>query len=191
MKAIEFIYQDTQIHFALSNDKNVMVNATEMAKAFNKKTELFLKSDHAKAFIEVLKLQPNGGSLNSVFTPNGGNKEFLREEDIIEFRGRNGIYFHRILALKFAAWLDPAFEVWVYSAIEHILFGDYKKHDQAVIDNLQFEKELEVVESELYNNPLFVKYQNINLLIKTTNAEKRGAIKARINQIKFDFSEKK
>lgn len=53
-----------------------MVNATEMAKLFNKKTELFLKSDHAKAFIKVANRQPNGGQ-------------------IIDNRGRNGIYFNK------------------------------------------------------------------------------------------------
>ena len=36
MKALEFIYQDVEIHFLLGNDKDVMVNATEMAKAFGK-----------------------------------------------------------------------------------------------------------------------------------------------------------
>lgn len=119
MKSIEYIYQDTEIHFLVySNDKNVMVNATEMAKVYGKNTKLFLKSDHAKAFIETLKLGPNGPSLG----------EKLDEENIISFRGRNGIFFHRLLALKFAAWLDPSFELWVYARIEEVIFGNYKRH---------------------------------------------------------------
>ena len=43
MKALEFIYQDTEIAFLLGTEKNVMVNATEMAKAFGKRTSDFLQ----------------------------------------------------------------------------------------------------------------------------------------------------
>lgn len=54
MKTLEFLYQETQIHFLVNPTKNnVMVNATEMAKMFGKKTELFLKTKHAKAFIQI------------------------------------------------------------------------------------------------------------------------------------------
>ena len=31
----------------------------------------------------------------------------------------------RSVALKFAAWLSPKFEVWVYKTIDEILFGEY------------------------------------------------------------------
>lgn len=45
----EMMYKDTLIHFLVNPlDKNVMVNATEMAKLFNKETRVFLKADHAK-----------------------------------------------------------------------------------------------------------------------------------------------
>ena len=68
-KATQFIYQDTAIHFALSNNKNVMINATEMAKAFNKRIDRFTKSEHAKSFIERLQNKiehtPNGGRSTS------------------------------------------------------------------------------------------------------------------------------
>jgi hypothetical protein len=61
MKTLEFIYQDTQIHFLLNpTDDNVMVNATEMAKLFNKRIDHFLKTDHAKAFNNALEFPPNG-----------------------------------------------------------------------------------------------------------------------------------
>jgi phage regulator Rha-like protein len=180
MKAIEFIYQDTQIHFALSNDKSVMVNATEMANAFNKRTDHFLRSDHAKAFINVL-----------LSTPYGGNKKPLLIDEILFANKKAGTYMHRILALKFAAWLDPAFELWVFSTIDEILFGNYKKHTEAVIDKIQYEKRMDELSGKLLDNPEFEEYLQIQQLIKTTDAEKQKALKAQINQIKFDFSEKK
>ncbi|MCD8529327.1 MAG: KilA-N domain-containing protein, partial [Flavobacterium sp.] len=58
------------------------------------------KADHVKEFIFVLE-----------FTPFGGNSTPLTRDEIIQTKGQNGTYFHKILALKFAAWLDPIFEV--------------------------------------------------------------------------------
>lgn len=45
MKTLEFIYQDTQIHFAINPlDKDVMINATEMANAYNKRLDVFFEN---------------------------------------------------------------------------------------------------------------------------------------------------
>ena len=42
---------------------------------------------------------------------------------------------HRILALKFAAWLSPSFELWVYITIDRILNTQRKElKKQAEID---------------------------------------------------------
>lgn len=144
MKATQFIYQDTEIHFALSTDKNVMVNATEMAKAFNKRIDFFLKSDHAKSFINEL-----------LITPFGGNKNPLTMNQIIVSNKKAGTYMHRVLALKFAAWLDAKFELWVFTAIDEILFGDYLKHQEAVAATIKAENELKVLENVLLGNPDF------------------------------------
>lgn len=114
MKTLEFIYQETQIHFLLNpSSSHVMVNATEMAKLFNRRVDVFMKTDHAKSFIEIMEHPDNR-------PPKGGQ--------IIENRGRNGVYFDRRLALKFAAWLSPEFEFWVFDRMDQILFGNYKLH---------------------------------------------------------------
>jgi hypothetical protein len=42
VKPLEFSYDDKIIHF-LMNDDNVMVNATEMAKVFNKRIDVIYK----------------------------------------------------------------------------------------------------------------------------------------------------
>ncbi|MFA5296575.1 MAG: KilA-N domain-containing protein [Lutibacter sp.] len=201
MKAIEFIYQENAIHFLVNpKNDNVMINATEMAKAFNKRVEDFKRLDGTSIFIEALLKSENSkfehadvreqltekDSENSKFEPSHV-REQLTEKDVI-YGTNKATFMHRKLAMYFAFWLDVDFQIWIIDTIDDILFGNYKQHDQAVIENLKFEKELEDVEVELYNNPLFVKYQNINLLIKTTNAEKRKALKAQINQIKLDFS---
>jgi hypothetical protein len=114
-KSINCIYQDTHIHFLLNNDDaNVMVNATEMAKVFNKRIDFFLKTDQTKIFIDRL-----------LFPPNGVNKN---KEEVIFANKKGGTYMNRLLALKFAAWLDVDFEIWIYSTIEKIIFGHYKEH---------------------------------------------------------------
>ena len=118
MKSLQFIYEQTEINFLLNpGDKNIMINATEMAKIFGKRTDKFLENSSTKAFIKLLKLPRIGGSL-----------EPLPKDKIIQMKGRNGIYFHRALALKFAAWLDLKFEIWVFTKIEELVFGNYKKH---------------------------------------------------------------
>ncbi len=124
MEALEFIYQDTEIHFLLGNEKNVMINATEMAKAFGKRIDVFLKTEPTNAFISALE-----------FPPTGVNSIILKRSDLIVTKGHQGTYFHRILALKFAAWLDPYFEVWVYSRVEDLLFGNAKRVGQKITDS--------------------------------------------------------
>lgn len=175
-KATEFIYQDTKIHFALSTDKNVMVNATEMAKAFKKRVDVFTKSEHAKKFIKALQNKIER-------TPNGG----CSNEKVMDNRGHSGMYFDRRLALKFAAWLDVDFELWIYDTIDEIMFGEYKIHQQAIEATLKAEKEIEMLEVELSQNPAFQKIQALQNFIKTKDSEKRKALKEKKNQIEMNF----
>ncbi len=111
----KYRFNEKLIEFETTNG-NVMVNATQMAKLSGKRLDVFLKTDHVKEFIEVMKLPPNGVSF-----------ENLTDEQIIKTRSGSRTFFHRILALKFAAWINPAFELWVYSTIDEILFGYYKR----------------------------------------------------------------
>jgi hypothetical protein len=46
-----------------------------------------------------------------------------KEDDLIISRQKLGTWMHRVLALKFAAWLHPDFEVQVYSTVDHLLYG--------------------------------------------------------------------
>lgn len=163
-KALEFIYQDTQIHFLLSNDDNVMVNATEMAKVFGKETRVFLKTDHAKSFIKVAEQAPNGAR---------------SDLKIIDNRGHMGIYFHRILAIKFAAWLDPNFEVWIYSTVDKILFGHYKQHWDAHIKQENAKQRMEASKRKLLTNATqedVIAYFEAELEFNTAKSEKTKAI---------------
>jgi len=169
-KALEFIYQDTQIHFLLSNDDNVMVNATEMAKAFNRRIDFFLKTEPTKAFIKALE-----------FPPIGGNSESISGENLIKTKGKNGTYFNQILALKFAAWLDPYFEVWVYRITNKILFGHYKEHWDAHILQENAKERMETAKKKLLNAPTqedAIAYFEAENVYKTAKNAKLRAIQS-------------
>jgi len=106
-----FEFNGQEVEFDLSS-ANIMVNATEMAKIYDKDLWKFTKSDHAKAFIAECLKPSNGGFLG-----------IQKEEDLIISKQRSGTWMHRVLALKFAAWLDPEFELWVYITIDKLMFG--------------------------------------------------------------------
>lgn len=178
-KALEFIYQDTQIHFLLGNEKNVMVNATEMAKLFEKRTDVFLKADHVKEFLKAIKLPPYGVSL-----------DIKSDEDLIDYKGRNGTYFHRILALKFAAWLDPMFEVWIYSKIEEVLFGNAKKVGEKISDAELKKQEIAKLIQKVRdsgNETAISLLDNLEEL-KVIEKEKKKAMAQFSNQFRIEFN---
>lgn len=52
---------------------------------------------------------------------------------------------HRVLALKFAAWLSPAFELWVYGTIEELLFGKLAKREKSFERTVNVQKEVEAL----------------------------------------------
>lgn len=143
MKTLEFIYQEKEIHFALQNEGHVMVNATEMAKMFNKRIDHFLKADHTKKFIEYLEKD------NASFPPNGGNEI----PKILVTNKNLGTFMNEVLALKFAAWLDVEFEVWVYKKIQEVIFGNYKKHWEAHAIYEQAKIEMEQLKRKMLTNP--------------------------------------
>ncbi len=177
MEITKFMYNEQSIEFATNNNDAVMVNATQMAKIFDKRIDVFLKADHVKAFIEVLELTPFGGSL----VP-------LKREEIIQIKNGVNTFFHRILALKFAAWLDPRFEVWVFSTLDTIILGHYREQKDATEAKLRAEKELENKKDELLKKyPEFVDF--LELENKITDAERRRikAIRAAVAQLKLDL----
>ena len=60
---------------------------------------------------------------------------------------------HRILALKFAAWLDPDFELWVYNTIDNILFGNYNKHMAAHLTREEAKAKMDLLQTKLLTEP--------------------------------------
>lgn len=158
-----FEYETNNVQFYNEDNGVVMVNATQMAKIYDKRIDFFLKSENTKSFINVLE-----------FTPFGGNSTPLKPENIIKTRGQSGTWMHRILALKFAAWLDPRFELWVFTTIDRILIGDLtemKEYKEEVIDLERQRKEIIEVLNHSYNkianNIHFMKYLEAEKQLKS------------------------
>ena len=105
MKSIEFIYNNQRIEF-LQGENNIMVNATQMAKVFGKLPKDFLKNTDTQRFI-------NSCMKRAIKKENSPFLNVKTKTDLVNTKQKTGTYMHRILALKFAAWLDPDFEVWV------------------------------------------------------------------------------
>lgn len=98
-----FQYENHPISFDL--DGEVMINATQMARPFPMK-RLNSFSTNKQTLDFAMLLQSKTGI--PVLTTKHGGKN-------------NGTWMHQKLALKFAAWLSPEFELWVYDRIEELL----------------------------------------------------------------------
>ncbi len=202
MKVVHFIYNEQEVDFIPTGDENVMINATQMANIFEKRVDHFLKSDHAQAFIEALLLvpngdnktdlsTPNGGNKNEISTPNGGDKFKYSRDGILKTNKRGGTWMHRILALKFAAWLDPEFEVWVFETADQIILGHYREVRQATMEKLQAEKSWkEKREKALLEHPELAEIFDAELKITEAEKKRLKAMRAATSQLRFEFAEK-
>ena len=90
-----------------------MVNATQMARPFGKRINNFLRLPRTQDYIVLLKSR-------YAYMRNEKNKEVLRviQGGTPELQGT---WMDEKLALKFAAWLSPEFELWVYDRIHELL----------------------------------------------------------------------
>ncbi|MCC6727385.1 MAG: KilA-N domain-containing protein [Saprospiraceae bacterium] len=109
---IKFDYEGQKISFEFA-DGNKMINATEMARPFGKLVGGFLRLQSTKDFILLLESRyadlHNGTTIRALRVVQGGEPEI------------QGTWMDEKLALKFAAWLSPAFELWVYDKIQELL----------------------------------------------------------------------
>lgn len=110
MSIKKFDYEGKPISFEFE-DGNKMINATEMAKPFDKRVNDFIRLKGTKDYILLLELR---------YADSRNGKETLR---IVQGGSPElqGTWMDEKLALKFAAWLSPTFELWVYDRIEELL----------------------------------------------------------------------
>ena len=143
-------------------DQNVMVNATQMGKVFKKKPVDFLKLDSTKNFIAVLekkygnRIIEEKSTFSFVISSDQGEDLHLENEistsvnvlKVIHGGQENGTWMHRLLAIKFAAWLDSEFELWIYEITEEIMFGYSREQDQSIKRTVIIQQEMKEIEKK-------------------------------------------
>ncbi len=156
-----FTYGHTAIAFDLTGNQKLMVNATEMAAIFNKRVENFTRMDSTVAFMEECLKNANSRFLG-----------IETEADLIVSKQRSGTWMHRVLALKFAAWLSPAFELWVYRTTEDVLFGPQLAEAGLLRERARLTTQIKEAEASLADDPRFVHLSNLKAERKQVNHRK-------------------
>jgi len=100
-----FKYGNNSITFQLG-DGTVMVNATEMAKPFKKRTVDWLDNQYTKRFIATLSEVRKSVSSDLV---------------IVTYGDQGGTWFHEDVAMEFARWLAPQFGIWCNDRIKELM----------------------------------------------------------------------
>ncbi|MPL87111.1 hypothetical protein SDC9_33105 [bioreactor metagenome] len=171
------LFEESPITFALSKENGVMINATEMAKAFNTDVFQFTRIDSTKSFIQACLKPQICGLL-----------EIEGEEDLIISKQKSGTYMHRILALKFAAWLSPEFEVWVYSTIEQLLFGKHVEREKSMERTIALQKELSDIKDKSEKTGTdFERYLEIERQLTHERALRKSLTSESISEMKNIF----
>lgn len=127
-KLHQFDYEGYPISFDFG-DGEKLINATEMAKPFGKRVVDFFRlkqtAEYVKTLHKSLKISRSEnsriGQIGSLTTENLA-KHY--PELIKVVKGGNlpqGTWVHEKVALKFAAWLSPFFELWIYDRIHELL----------------------------------------------------------------------
>ena len=156
-----------------------MVNATEMAKAFDRDLYQFTKSEDTKKFIEACQKPANAGLLGIV-----------NESDLIISRQKSGTYMHRVLAIKFAAWLNPDFEIWVYSTIERILFGKHAQREESLERSLKFQNESKQLKDKAdKTGEDFTRYLELERQLKYEKSLRKSLTAAAVTEMRSLFEE--
>ena len=132
MKNEVCLFNGNQVSFIMEKEHSMMVNATEMAKIFDKQVVAFMRNEDTQNFIQACLKSENSHFLG-----------IENENDLYTSTQKSGTWMHRVLALKFAAWLNSNFEVWVYSTIENLLFGRHVKREQSFEKTIALQKEME------------------------------------------------
>jgi hypothetical protein len=182
MQISRFIYQDNpnyEVEFDLSGSDNVMVNATMMAAIFGRKVEAFTRNDDTKNFILACLKSENSSFLG-----------IKKEKDLVISKQKSGTWMHRILALKFAAWLDSSFEVWVYITIDQILNQFYREQRDARLNKLRIKARKETLKNEfLLKYPGFAEYVELEQAEKETDGKLIKSVKKQLEQLRIEFPE--
>jgi hypothetical protein len=112
-------YEGNEIPYRVDEEGEVFMNATEMARPFgrSKRVGNFLRNKNVIEYIEALQkgiadiqIRTSADYKVVIIPKKGGND-----------KNDQGTWFQRNLALEFARWLNPKFNVWCNKQIDEII----------------------------------------------------------------------
>lgn len=134
MERLEYQFSGKTVEFLFQDD--LLVNATEMAAVYGKRSTDFLKNGSTQKLISALEkssIRANRSENSSLRF--AGNADFdgeirHRSADlvpllIVQKGGEEGgaTWMHRYLAIDFAMWLDVDFKIWILRKIDDLLLS--------------------------------------------------------------------
>lgn len=104
-----FNYNETPVSFQMG-EGDLMINATQMAKPFRKRTNDWLSNKQVQELITSLSAKTGIPATGLIVVNQGGSAQ--------------GTWLHEDLALLFAQWLSPEFYLWCNDRIKELFrFG--------------------------------------------------------------------
>lgn len=103
--SVVYDYKGSQISFM--SGENVMVNATQMAKPFEKRPIDWLQNQSSIEYLNELSKVRKSTLADLVQVTKGGNN--------------SGTWMHEDVSMEFARWLSPAFAIWCNDRIKELL----------------------------------------------------------------------
>lgn len=139
MEILKFVYRDQEVEFQPHINQKITVNASQMALIFERRVADFLESKQTQDFIQAAIRK----------SIRDEDEKILTMEDLVVMKSFKPTYMHQRLALKFAAWLDPDFELWVYDTIQDLLNGNYHKNQRYNRDLILLKRDAQRIEDEI------------------------------------------
>lgn len=200
---------------AFMQEKELLVNATEMANIFDSKAANFLRLDSTqktiialekkygnKKYDEKTMFQVSDLRLENEISVEKNdfqvavpqleteNLEVKISENIVNVihGGRNnGTWMHRILALEFAMWLDVDFKIWVIETIEEILFGYARLVEKSLQKTVLLQHEIKTLEAKADEIPDLKRYLDLKEEISNVRTGRGKSTSDRIKELQMDL----
>ena len=128
-----FNYEGFDITF--DGGKDVLINATEMAKPFGKRPAKWLELPSTQEFLDSLMdiRALNNQEFSSVRLSDTSNNPFVKTIMGSPSNG-GGTWMHEDVALEFARWLSPRFAIWCNDRIKELLKYGITGSKEAIMD---------------------------------------------------------
>ncbi|MGI4823611.1 MAG: KilA-N domain-containing protein [Janthinobacterium lividum] len=176
---LAFQFDGQEVEFDIAGEE-VMINATEMAHIFAKEPYEFLRLEQTKRFIAAMESAIPAFRTGTAPVLNAGIALVESENDpqndepvpeLVRTEKGKGVdggvtWMHRVLALKFAAWLSAEFEVWIYRTIEQVLHAHGQRIGQEVREKARLLDRREEIKAQLQAEPLFQEYLLLDFKIR-------------------------